>query len=255
MIGLQELIIEQKIKITHLAMELGIRPARIWDWIKKNKVPKDCLSMLTDKFNVGEEYLNKVVNNINTYQPKKFGFCNEYIIEGNITKLILNRKKGDNLIALIDTEDLQRLKEYGRTWTASYRENIDNYYVSTNIRDNNPNTKSKYKSVLLHQFIAGMPDNCVVDHRNSQYTLDNRKENLRSTAYNNNSSNRKGANKNSKTSVRNVCYNGEKTEYWEQFMRKGERFKWIFPLDQFEEACKFAKIKRKEIFGEFAGEG
>lgn len=36
-------------------------------------------------------------------------------------------------------------------------------------------------------------------------------------------------------------------------LEKGERYKWIFPLDQFEEACQFAEIKRQEIFGEFAG--
>lgn len=38
-------------------------------------------------------------------------------------------------------------------------------------------------------------------------------------------------------------------------MRKGERYKWIFPSNQFEEAVKFAEIKRQELFGDYAGNG
>jgi len=38
-------------------------------------------------------------------------------------------------------------------------------------------------------------------------------------------------------------------------MRKGERFRWIFPGSQFKEACDLAEKKRKELFGKFAGNG
>jgi hypothetical protein len=38
-------------------------------------------------------------------------------------------------------------------------------------------------------------------------------------------------------------------------MKDYKRYKWKFPLDQFDEACKFADEKRKELFGDFAGLG
>jgi hypothetical protein len=38
-------------------------------------------------------------------------------------------------------------------------------------------------------------------------------------------------------------------------MKHGVRYKWEFPPDQFEQAKEFAKIKRKELFGEFDGNG
>lgn len=40
-----------------------------------------------------------------------------------------------------------------------------------------------------------------------------------------------------------------------QFQKDGERYRWEFPTSEFDEACKFAEEKRKEIFGEFAGSG
>lgn len=92
----------------------------------------------------------------------------------------------------------------------------------------------------------------VVDHINHD-TLDNRKCNLRITTNDKNVKNRKGANKNSKTGVRNVHWIESANEYWVQIMRKGISYKWTFSANQFEEACKFAEEKRKELFGEFAG--
>ena len=87
--------------------------------------------------------------------------------------------------------------------------------------------------------------------------LDNRKDNLRFTNNPNNSANRKSANSNNKTGVRNVHLinrYGGKQVYLVQIMRKGEKFVWEFGLDEFDEACIFAEMKRQEIFGEYAGE-
>lgn len=94
----------------------------------------------------------------------------------------------------------------------------------------------------------------VVDHKKHN-TLDNREFNLQIVPASKNSSNRNGANKNSKTGIRNVHWIESANEYWVQIMRKGERFKWIFKENQFEEACNFAEIKRKELFGKHAGYG
>jgi hypothetical protein len=112
------------------------------------------------------------------------------------------------------------------------------------------------RTIHLHQFVLGGCD--CVDHINHD-TLDNRKDNLRIITRSNNSANRKGANSNNKTTgVRNihlVTRYGGKQLYLVQIMKKGKRYKWEFGLDEFDEACEFAEIKRKEIFGEYAGNG
>ena len=71
-------------------------------------------------------------------------------------------------------------------------------------------------------------------------------------------SHRKGANSNNKTGVRNVNLvnkYGGKQVYLVQIMKNYRRYVWEFELDQFEEACEFAEKKRKELFGEYAGNG
>jgi len=93
-------------------------------------------------------------------------------------------------------------------------------------------------------------ENDYVDHINHK-SLNNTKANLKVTTDQGNVVNRKGANKNSGTGVRNVNYGWERKEYVVQFMKSGIRYAWTFPLNKFEEACKFAKTKRKEIFKEF----
>ena len=76
------------------------------------------------------------------------------------------------------------------------------------------------------------------------------------TEHTNNSTNRKGVNKNNKsTGVRNVCWVERENLYVVQMMKKGERFRQSFPANQFKEACEFAKNKRRELFGTYAGNG
>jgi hypothetical protein len=104
----------------------------------------------------------------------------------------------------------------------------------------------------MNTIILNCPKGLKVDHINHD-TLDNRKRNLRITTNDKNTQNRKGANSNSSTGVRNVNWGYKRSEYWVQFQKNGEKFKWIFPLDKFDEAVKFAEKKRKDIFGEFAG--
>lgn len=98
----------------------------------------------------------------------------------------------------------------------------------------------------------GVEGKTYVDHINHD-TLDNRRVNLRILSGSNNSANRKGANKNSKTGVRNVNWIEKEHCYKVQIMKNYQSYKWDFPADQFDEACKFAEEKRKELFGEFAG--
>jgi len=93
-----------------------------------------------------------------------------------------------------------------------------------------------------------------VDHKNHD-SLDNKKENLRVVEAGNNSANRKGANKNNGTGVRNIFWSKRENCYYVSIMKNGIPHKKKFEVDEFEKAKEFAKEKRKELFGEYAGKG
>lgn len=115
---------------------------------------------------------------------------NNYIIDetNGIAKIELHRRNEDNLYAIIDLEDLERVKNYPYTWFAQYRKELDDYYVRCT---NYSNIKNGVSSVVfLHQFIMNA-DGKDVDHINNK-TLDNRKSNLRVSEHKNNTTNRHG---------------------------------------------------------------
>ena len=176
---------------------------------------------------------------------------NNYIIdeENGIAKIELNRRKEENLWAIIDLEDLDRVLSIPYTWFAKYDEDIDNFYAVTSWHIPNSN---KSKPVHLHQFIMNA-NGKIVDHENHD-TLDDRKENLRVIADSNNSRNRKSRNKNNKSGYRNVCWDKRENVWLVQLQIDG-KCKRIgkFPKDQLEEAGKFAEEMRKKYYGEFAG--
>lgn len=121
-------------------------------------------------------------------------------------------------------------------------------------------SKPKYDAYYLHRWIMRANENDKVDHivqisSSDSYILDNRKSNFRFSTGKENSANRNGANRNNNTGVRNVSYIKSDNVYWVQIMKDGIKYKWVFSVDKFEEACAFAEIKRQELFGEFAGNG
>jgi hypothetical protein len=92
-----------------------------------------------------------------------------------------------------------------------------------------------------------------VDHKNNDGT-DNREENLRVTSHSNNEKNRKGANKNNKSGYRNVAISHGKLLIQLQINGKNTVLK-TFPLDQLEDAGKYAEEMRKKYYGDYAGKG
>jgi hypothetical protein len=87
----------------------------------------------------------------------------------------------------------------------------------------------------------------VVDHLNHN-TLDNRKHNLRIVSIDENNRNRRGANRNTSTGVRNVSYSKTDNKYIVQLQVNGKNT--VFGrFDSLEEAAELANIKRKEIYG------
>lgn len=182
------------------------------------------------------------------------GFHNKYNIIGDTTEIIIKQRNGKIFKVLIDTEDLQKLIDADLGWHVRYDKCTDDYYCRANKRHYDENDKFTYaETIMLHRFIKDVTDDeHVVDHHNHN-RLDNRKVNLFVTAHTNNSTNRKSANSNNKSGVRNVSYIEKANEYWVQMMKNGKRYRWVFSATQFEEACEFAEKKRKELFGKYAG--
>lgn len=176
---------------------------------------------------------------------------NKYKINGDETIIYIERRDGSVQETVIDTEELEKIKSIGTPWHSHWARKTKSYYC----RCCKYISELKYsKTIQMSRFIVDAQDDEVVDHIDHD-TMNNKKENLRVTKFIKNVANRKGANSNNKTGVRNVNYIEKLDEYWVQIMKNGVRYRWIFPGDQFKEACEFAEIKRKEIFGEYAGNG
>lgn len=154
-------------------------------------------------------------------------------------------------------EDLDKAIEFKRSWCARFFNYCDIPYAICNYYYKDENDITQHTTIPMQRFVLDVTDPKIhVDHRDNN-PLNNRKYNLRQTDTSSNAQNRKGANKNGATGVRNVnlVRKYDREIYRVQMMRKGEKFRWDFELYEFEEACKFAELKRREIFGEFAGNG
>lgn len=85
-----------------------------------------------------------------------------------------------------------------------------------------------------------------IDHINHD-TLDNRKSNLISTDNRTNILNRKSANKNNSTGVRNVTFEKATNKYIIQLQVDGKN-KVFGKYDSIDEAAENAEIHRKEVY-------
>lgn len=180
-------------------------------------------------------------------------YFNPYIIlENGNCEFYIQNKKGEVFTVTVQKNDLERLIKYNRSWHAKWAGWA--YYVCCCEYIGMVNRKPKYKINYLHRWILDSEKGTFVDHKDNN-TFNNLRENLRTVTKSKNASNRKGANTNNKTGIRNISYIEKTNEYWVQFMKRGKRYCWKFPESQFEEACKFKDEKRKELFGKFSGKG
>lgn len=177
---------------------------------------------------------------------------NNYIIDAanSIAKIELNRRKYENVYAIIDLEDLERVVNYPYTWFPQYRKELKNYYVRCTNYENKKNGISSV--VFLHQFIMNA-EGKDVDHINNN-TLDNRKANLRISEHKNNTTNRHGRNSNNKSGYRNVCWSKSEKKWLVQLQIDGKGVcLGKFQYDELEQAGKFAEEMRQKYYGEYSG--
>ena len=100
---------------------------------------------------------------------------NNYEIQGNIALISLLNKKGSELIAKIDVDDIEKVKSAG-TWFAEWNKDFNNYLVQ-NISSTKTNKKSNPLKQNLQSVILNTNPKAPIKHINGD-TLDNRKCNI-----------------------------------------------------------------------------
>ena len=100
---------------------------------------------------------------------------NKYEIQGNVALISLLNKKGSELIAKIDVDDIEKVKSAG-TWFAEWNKDFNNYLVQ-NISSTKTNKKSNPLKQNLQSVILNTNPKAPIKHINGD-TLDNRKCNI-----------------------------------------------------------------------------
>lgn len=173
---------------------------------------------------------------------------NDYIIDGDVVKIILNRRYGkSDMETLIDLEDLDKVNRYNGKFSVPLTRKNGKYYAKINIYE-----EDKHYLLRLHRIVMGVEDSKypMVDHINGD-TLDNRKSNLRLVTNSKNLKNRSKENSNSSTGIRNVSLINNK--YVVQLQVQGKNTV-LGKFDTLEQAGDFAELMRDKYYGEFNGE-
>lgn len=140
-------------------------------------------------------------------------------------------------IALIDKEDLDKIKNYG--WYAIYKKNNNTFYAVTEIDS---------KGIPMHRFILNDPEGVQIDHQDHN-TLNNRKNNLRLCSPSQNSMNKK-LQSNNTTGYKGV-YLDKRTGRYRASIRINRRLKHLGYFLTALEANEVYQTTAKNLHGEF----
>ena len=111
-----------------------------------------------------------LIININYKKTKNY-----YDKQGDIALITVLKKNGDQLVAKIDSEDIERVQNMG-TWFAEWHKDFNSYLVQ-NISEGLVDGKAKDVKHSLQSVIMGTSSKTPIKHINGD-TLDNRKSNL-----------------------------------------------------------------------------
>lgn len=175
---------------------------------------------------------------------------NVYRTEGDITYIDITNRHGEVRTTLVDTEDVDKIKNFYK-FSCYYANNTDSYYIKSHVYQGIVDGKPKYKNLSLHRFVMEAKEGEVIDHINHD-SLDNRKENLRRTNTGDNIKNRKSKSSNNTSGYRNVCWDKSRNK-WIVQIQVNKKNKVLGEFKDVHEAGRFAEEMRQLHYGEFAG--
>lgn len=163
---------------------------------------------------------------------------NKYEIRGEVTAILFNKNKHGIKETIIDTDQLEKVKEFPNTWCIL---NVGGglLYVVGHM----PVTDGKRVYVRLHRWLTNPPIDKVVDHINRN-TLDNRMCNLRIATVAENGQNRNLSQPNSISGVRGVSPSGYPNKKWKAAIRLNGKCIHIGSYETIEEAEEAVKKAR-----------
>ena len=175
-------------------------------------------------------------------------FKNYYEIKDDITVIYMKNRKCEIFSTIIDTKNLNKIIEFGRSWYVKHQR-LGNYYAYCTIYRKNLNPLTYSLHQLLMNIVPGNRE-LKTDHINYD-TLDNRKENLRIVTQKDNLKHRKNNNSNNKTGYRNVCLINNKWVIQLQIDDENKRL-GSFEYNELDKAITFADEMRKIYYGKFS---
>lgn len=120
---------------------------------------------------------------------------NEVRIDGDTAYVYLTgRDNKVKAVAKIDAADVPKLQEFGKRWSASWLPAAQQFRAVTRLPTG---------LIFMHRWLTDAPGGVEVDHINHDM-LDNHRDNLRFTTRSQNMQNRRKANANTRTGIRNV---------------------------------------------------
>jgi len=157
---------------------------------------------------------------------------NSFVIAGDITIIFLKTILGESYETIIETDDIERVMEFPRTWCAAKRE-YDSRVTVTGASG-------------LHRWLMNPPNGFHVDHINRN-PLDNRRSNLRICTPTENYRN-KSTNSNNTSGATGVTRSLSK---WKAFIRADGKNKYLGTFENIEDAIIVRREAEIKYFGEF----
>lgn len=163
---------------------------------------------------------------------------NGYEIRGSVTAIFLNSPKYGQMETIISTNKLKRAQEFAGAWCVKWDTHTQSFYCQGNMKRHD----GKWTVVKLHRWITNCPKDKIIDHQDNN-TLNNTDCNLREVTNSENSQNRKGASRTSKTGIRGVYWHA-RVKKWRARVRINGKYKQIGEFDNISEAEKAVKEAR-----------